>query len=183
MDETKHFTLLLRDETKMGKFIAPWTTFSAARQHHFKKFVRGRFQKFPDWVDNEITTINTRWEATQRVVAAKLTRLTLKIAIQLHTVAESSTICSSHSRRPVWKLLDTPSYIHVFKKSQNSPTFPYHWNFYKFNPFSIFYGIYVAAWVLLRLRYRSLFFHAFVYPNPRHIYKNLRSWKPSFTCS
>jgi len=30
--------------------------------------------------------------------------------IQLHLVAESRTICSSRSRRPVRKLLDTPSY-------------------------------------------------------------------------
>jgi len=28
-----------------------------------------------------------------------------------HLVAESCTICSSRSRRPVRKLLDTPSYI------------------------------------------------------------------------
>jgi hypothetical protein len=41
---------------------------------------------------------------------AKLTRLTHKIAIQLHLVAESCTICGSRSRRPVRKLLDTPSY-------------------------------------------------------------------------
>jgi hypothetical protein len=43
-------------------------------------------------------------------MAAKLTRLTHKISIKLHLVAESSTICSSRSRRPVRKLLDTPSY-------------------------------------------------------------------------
>jgi hypothetical protein len=43
-------------------------------------------------------------------MAAKLTRLTHKIAIQLHLVAENSAICSSRSRRPVRKLLDTPSY-------------------------------------------------------------------------
>jgi hypothetical protein len=43
-------------------------------------------------------------------MAAKLTRLTHKIAIHLHLVAERCTICSSRSRRPVWKLLDTPSY-------------------------------------------------------------------------
>jgi hypothetical protein len=58
-----------------------------------------------------LTTINTRWEATQMVMAAKLTRLTHKIAIQLHLVVESCTICSSRSRRPVRKLLDTPSYV------------------------------------------------------------------------
>jgi hypothetical protein len=60
-----------------------------------------------------LTTINTRWEATQRVMAAKLTRLTHKIAIQLHLVAESCTICSSRSRRPVRKLLDTLSCFDV----------------------------------------------------------------------
>jgi hypothetical protein len=58
-----------------------------------------------------LTTINTRWEATQRVMAAKLTRLTHKIAIQLHLVTENSIICSSRSRRPVRKLLDTLSYV------------------------------------------------------------------------
>jgi hypothetical protein len=42
-------------------------------------------------------------------MAAKLARLTHKIMIQLHLVAESCTICSSHSRRPIRKLLDTPS--------------------------------------------------------------------------
>jgi len=39
---------------------------------------------------------------------AKLTRLT---HIQLYLVAESCTICSSRSRRPVRELLDTPSYV------------------------------------------------------------------------
>jgi hypothetical protein len=53
----------------------------------------------------------TCWEATQRVMAAKLTRLTHRIVIQLHLVAESCTICSSRSRWPVRKLLDTPLYI------------------------------------------------------------------------
>jgi hypothetical protein len=44
-------------------------------------------------------------------MAAKLTRLTHKIAIQLHLVAESCTICSPRSRRPDRKLLVTPSYL------------------------------------------------------------------------
>jgi hypothetical protein len=47
-------------------------------------------------------------------MAAKRTRLTHKIALQLHLVAESCTICSSGSRRPVRKLLDTPSYLPTF---------------------------------------------------------------------
>jgi len=44
------------------------------------------------------------------VMAARLNRLTHKIAIQLHLVTESCTIFSSCSRRPVRKLLDTPLY-------------------------------------------------------------------------
>jgi hypothetical protein len=51
-----------------------------------------------------LITISTRWEATQRVMAANLTRLTHKISIQLHLVAESCTTCSSRCRRPVRKL-------------------------------------------------------------------------------
>jgi hypothetical protein len=46
-------------------------------------------------------------------MAAKLTILTHKIAIQLYLVAESYTICSFRSRRPVPKLLDTPSYTYL----------------------------------------------------------------------
>jgi hypothetical protein len=57
---------------------------------------------------NEI--INNKYsKSNKKGCCAKLTRLTHKIAIQLHVVAESSTICSSRSRRPVRKLLDTPS--------------------------------------------------------------------------
>jgi hypothetical protein len=48
-------------------------------------------------------------------MAAKLTRLTHKIAIQLHLVAESCATFSSRSRGPVRKLLDTPSYIVVIR--------------------------------------------------------------------
>jgi hypothetical protein len=43
-------------------------------------------------------------------MAAELTRLTHRIAIQLHLMAESCTIYSSRSRRPARKLLDIPSY-------------------------------------------------------------------------
>jgi len=43
-------------------------------------------------------------------MAAKLTRLTHKITMQLDLVADSCTLCSSHFRRSVRKLLDTPSY-------------------------------------------------------------------------
>jgi len=44
-------------------------------------------------------------------MAAKLTRLTHKIAARLHLMAEISTVCSSRSRPPVRKLLDTTSYV------------------------------------------------------------------------
>jgi hypothetical protein len=82
-------------------------------------YIRGCIQKFPDWVITKLTittTTNTRWEATQRVMAAKTTRLTHKIAIQLHLVAESCNICSSRSRRPVRKLFDTPSWYNLKRK-------------------------------------------------------------------
>jgi hypothetical protein len=48
-------------------------------------------------------------------MAAKLTRLTYKIAIQLYLVAESCTICSSRSRWPVRKLLRmrVTSHVHL----------------------------------------------------------------------
>jgi hypothetical protein len=45
--------------------------------------------------------INTRSEATQMIMAANLTRMTHKIVIQLRLAADSCTICSSRSRRPV----------------------------------------------------------------------------------
>jgi hypothetical protein len=91
---------------------------------HFKSLlgkssIRGWIQKFPDWVITKymLTTINSCWEATQRVMAAKLTRLTHKIAIQLQLVAKSCITHSCHSRRPVRKLLDTPSYSAICDKS------------------------------------------------------------------
>jgi len=43
-------------------------------------------------------------------MAAKLTRVFHKMALQLHLVAKSFTIYSSRSRRPVRKLLNTLSY-------------------------------------------------------------------------
>jgi hypothetical protein len=66
----------------------------------------------------------THWEVTQSVMATKLTRLTHKIAIQLHLVAESSTICSSRSRRPVRKLLGIPSYLTILSVSHPIRTNP-----------------------------------------------------------
>jgi len=50
-------------------------------------------------------------------MAAKLTWLTHKIAKQLQLVSESCSIGSSQSRRPVRKLLDTPSYAVITQKA------------------------------------------------------------------
>jgi hypothetical protein len=50
-------------------------------------------------------------------MVAKLTRLTHKITIKLHLVAKSCTIYSSRSRRPVRKLLGTPSYMKFYLES------------------------------------------------------------------
>jgi predicted acyltransferase len=51
---------------------------------------------------------------TESIMAAKLTRMTYRIAIQLHLVAESCVIYSPRSRRPIRKLLNTPSYMLVW---------------------------------------------------------------------
>jgi hypothetical protein len=59
-------------------------------------------------------------------MTAKLTRLTHKIAMQLHLVAESCTICSSRSRRPVRKPLDTPSYVNI--TAGRVPQFTHPWS-------------------------------------------------------
>jgi hypothetical protein len=46
-------------------------------------------------------------------MTVKLTRLTHKIRIILHLVAESCKICSSRSSRTVRELLDTPSHLYT----------------------------------------------------------------------
>jgi hypothetical protein len=53
-------------------------------------------------------------------MVAELTILTHKIAIQLYLVAESYTICGSRSRRPVRKLLNTPSYLYTKIQTRSS---------------------------------------------------------------
>jgi hypothetical protein len=73
--------------------------------------IRGCIQKFLDWVDDEINSNNNKHSlrSNTNVMAAKVTRMTHKLAIQLHLVAESCIIWSSRSRRPVRKLLNTAS--------------------------------------------------------------------------
>jgi len=64
-------------------------------------------------------------------MAAKLTRLAHKIAIQLRLLAESCTVWSSRSRRPVRKRLDTHSYTirkcatFELNASRDAPQLPY----------------------------------------------------------
>jgi len=66
-------------------------------------------------------------------MAAKLTRVTHKVAIQLLLVAESCTICSSRARRTVRKLLDTHSYLTNIEKEKHSiPTAIYILNMHNF---------------------------------------------------
>jgi len=48
-------------------------------------------------------------------MATKLTRLTHKIVMQLYVVAQSYTVCSYGSRRPVRKLLNISSYHCVMR--------------------------------------------------------------------
>jgi len=96
----------LRNNLDMYKFWSYKTVITNENK------IRQCIQKFPDWVDKyTLTKINIRWEATQRDTEAKLTRLTHKLAIQLHLVTGILTIGSSRSRRPVRKLLDLPSYF------------------------------------------------------------------------
>jgi hypothetical protein len=83
-----------------------------------KRFRTGSITKYT------LTILNTCCEATWRVMAANFARLNHKIELQLHLGAESRTICSSLSRRPVRKLLDTPSYLcHVYYYSSASDCF------------------------------------------------------------
>jgi hypothetical protein len=56
-------------------------------------------------------TFETQTTRVYPNVSGQVARLTHKIAIQLHLEAESCTLCTSRSRRPVRKLLDTLSYI------------------------------------------------------------------------
>jgi len=95
------------------------TTMKILSSRTFKSFLWGCIQKFADWVITKykLTTISTRWEVTQRVMATEVTTLTHKIAIQLHLVAKNCTTCSSRSSRPVRKLLDTPSYISATRQA------------------------------------------------------------------
>jgi len=77
-------------------------------------------------------------------MAVKLTKLTHKIAIQLHVVAESYNIYSSPSRPPARKLLDTPSYdSDEFKEC--------HVNFYMTIPCFEMYSHYVFCVPLVRI--------------------------------
>jgi hypothetical protein len=73
-----------------------------------KTDIRGRIQKYLDWVDNEIN--NKKNKHVFRSNAKGYGGRTHCTDSQLNLGAESYIICSSRSRWPIWKLLDTPSY-------------------------------------------------------------------------
>jgi hypothetical protein len=74
--------------------------------------VRGFIQKFPDRVDNEINNNNKHSQRSNTKGYGDKTHYTdSQNTIQLHLAAESCTICSSCSRRPVRKLLDIHTFI------------------------------------------------------------------------
>jgi hypothetical protein len=75
-----------------------WATFHFRKEHKIYEGVSKSFRT-ESITKYTLTTINTRWDATQRVMVAKLIRLIHKIAIQLHLVAESCTI-SHHAASP-----------------------------------------------------------------------------------
>jgi hypothetical protein len=114
--------------------------------------IRGCNQKFPDWVDNEIYAYYNKHSLQSNItgMAAKLTRLTHKIAIQLHLVADSCAICSSLSRRSVRKLLDIPWY---------QQTLPLDRVLRKFNPIHTLTHNFFKSHVIIhspRIRYPKL---------------------------
>jgi hypothetical protein len=79
-----------------------------------RRFITGRIwdciQTFPDWVGNEINNNNKNLLRSNTKGYGDKTHWTdSQNTIQLHLLAESCTICSSRSRRPVRKLLDTES--------------------------------------------------------------------------
>jgi hypothetical protein len=71
-------------------------------------------------------------------MAAKLTRLIHKIAIQFYLVAESYTICSSRSSRAVLNLLDTPPSMFIPQSERPSfASIEYNWQKYSFVYFNL----------------------------------------------
>jgi len=79
------------------------------KRNKYKEY-KGWSQKFPDWVDNEINNNKHTLRSNTKGYGGKTSRLTHKIAIQLHLVAESCSNCNPCSRRPVRKISDTPPY-------------------------------------------------------------------------
>jgi hypothetical protein len=71
-------------------------------------YLQGCIQKFPDWVNNEINNKHLL-RSNMKGYGGKTTRLTHKIAVQLHLVAESFWIhphmCSIHCK------VNEPEYV------------------------------------------------------------------------
>jgi len=125
--------------------------------------IRSCFQKFPDWVNNEINNNKHSSRSNPKGMAAKLTRLTHKIATQLHLVTGSCTIYSSRTRRPVRKLLDTPTYsVELHEHIMNTTTFvkiQKHFSFARYNNPNNWYSVLLhhhRVWSSHEPNYRNL---------------------------
>jgi len=87
-------------------------TQNAHARAHTHTYMRGCIQKFPDSVDNETYAYNNKHSlrSNTKDYGGRTHRTNSQNSDKLHLVAESCIICSSHSRRPVRKLLDTLFY-------------------------------------------------------------------------
>jgi hypothetical protein len=74
----------------------------------WKLQIRGYIRQFPDWVDNEINNNKHSLRSNTKGYGGKIH---YSDSQNSDTTTESCTTCSSRSRGPVRKLLDTPSYI------------------------------------------------------------------------
>jgi hypothetical protein len=92
-------------------FLKILKTNNNGRIHPNGVHVPGCIQKFPDWVDNEINNNSSNKHSLRSNTngyGGKTHKTdSHKIALQLRLLAESCTTCSSGSRWPIQKLLDT----------------------------------------------------------------------------
>jgi hypothetical protein len=89
--------------------LLPWVKFP---------FIRRCIQKFPDRIDNEIYSYNDKHSLRHNTKAyGGKTHYT--DSPNSDTTAPSGTICSSRFCRPIRKLLDAPSYVHLQKVKVN----------------------------------------------------------------
>jgi hypothetical protein len=148
-----------------------------------------------------LTKINTHWETTQWVMTAKLCRLAHKVAVQLHLMAESCTICSSCSRQPFrnfWIHLHIYIVYCVFTINYDSVNYTFslpemscsscicHWvscHDFMYNPFNIVTDCMLHDWVLIRGRGYGFFLHSQPHPCRLWIPPSLLSSEYAWSCA